>query len=64
MAGTLVYISPEVFKSEQYDRWADIWSFGITVLEMVTGKLLYKNHIELNKSLKNQDENYWFLESS
>jgi WD40 repeat protein len=37
MSGTPYFMAPEVFKSEGYSTPADVWSFGCTVLEMVTG---------------------------
>ena len=38
LAGTPVYIAPEVFHSEVYDSKADIYSFGIMLWEMWYGR--------------------------
>ena len=38
MAGTPVYIAPEVFHSKLYDSKADIYSFGIMLWEMWYGR--------------------------
>ena len=38
LAGTPVYIAPEVFHSEVYDSKADIYSFGIMLWEMWYGQ--------------------------
>lgn len=37
MMGTLGYLSPEAFQQLTLDARADIWSFGITMYEMLTG---------------------------
>ena len=40
--GTPHYTAPEIFrKSRPYDGKADIWSVGITVIEMLTGRTPY-----------------------
>lgn len=37
--GTMVYMAPEVLLETDYDEKADIWSLGITLLEIAEGKL-------------------------
>ncbi|KAF4977539.1 hypothetical protein FDECE_18344 [Fusarium decemcellulare] len=38
MAGTPHWMAPEIFESQGYGREVDIWSFGITVVEMIDGE--------------------------
>lgn len=40
--GTLEYIAPELFFSENYDEKADIWALGILLYEMLNGSAPYK----------------------
>lgn len=39
--GTFVYMAPEVIKSGPYDEKCDVYSFGILLNELITGKYPY-----------------------
>ncbi|HSR18268.1 MAG TPA: protein kinase, partial [Ignavibacteriaceae bacterium] len=45
--GTLSYISPEqIHSSNKIDHRTDIWSFGVTLYEMLTGELPFRGEID------------------
>jgi serine/threonine protein kinase/tetratricopeptide (TPR) repeat protein len=45
--GTIRYVSPEQIRGERVDARADLWSIGVMLHEMLTGKPLFKGDHEV-----------------
>src|ERR1700687_468261 len=55
--GTAAYMAPEQAKGKAADRRSDIWSFGVIVYEVLTGKKLFSGEtaVEILGAVLNRD---------
>jgi serine/threonine protein kinase len=57
--GTYAYMAPEIMDNLEYDMRADMWSLGIVLFNMVTGKQPFK--CESKEEIYDQIKNEMFL---
>lgn len=56
--GTLTYMSPERMEGEKYSAKGDIWSLGLVIVEMMTGKFPYpeaRGFLEMLEQIKESE---------
>lgn len=56
MIGTPEYMSPEQANGENVDKCSDIYSFGVILYEMATGKLPFEGKTPLSIAMKHRSE--------
>lgn len=55
--GTYQYMAPEIFNREEYTSKVDVWSFGITIHQLLFNELYYsgKNKWEIEEKIKSTE---------
>ena len=60
--GSIFYAAPEIIKNLEYDEKCDLWSLGITLYELLFGKLPYGKNVSISvikQSIYYEDNFYY-----
>ena len=60
MVGSIAYLSPEIVNKQPYDYKTDVWSMGVALYTLLTGKLpfLGDNVDKTIDNIKNREINF------
>ncbi|KAL6649108.1 hypothetical protein ACP70R_013332 [Stipagrostis hirtigluma subsp. patula] len=58
ICGSPLYMAPEIWQGEQYDAKSDLWSVGVILFQLVTGRLPFpgSNYNQLRRNILTSDE--------
>ncbi|KAF8147833.1 kinase-like domain-containing protein [Crassisporium funariophilum] len=56
--GTSIYMSPERIQGAEYSVKSDIWSLGISLIELALGRFPFSNDLSDDDNLSDLDEDY------
>ena len=64
--GTVNYMAPEIFSMSSYDEKIDVWSAGVILYNMVTGREPFEfkeNERKIKHLIKKRDINFYLIEN-
>jgi serine/threonine protein kinase/tetratricopeptide (TPR) repeat protein len=62
--GTLAYLAPEIMRGEKYDHQADLYSFGVTLYEILTGRLPFEANTPMGLAKEHLEKEVAFTQNA